>query len=67
MNVQVDTINLNNPVHTQTGARPIIQVIVTKTHVFDANLQKRLLSECYLKSEFKSQEWAKPTPDKKTF
>ena len=47
------------------GARPIIQVMVTKPHVFDVNLQKRLLSEHNLKSKIKSQEWSKLTANKK--
>ena len=55
MNVQVDTVDPNTPVDA-ASARPIIQVMVTKTHVFDANMQKILLLEHDLKSKIKSQE-----------
>ena len=52
MNVQVDTVDPNAPADA-AGACPIIQVTVTKTYVFDANMQKRLLSEHDLKSKIK--------------
>ena len=60
----MDTVN-QNIVADASGARLIIQVMVTKTHVFNANMQKRLLSEHDLKSKIKSQEWAKLTANKK--
>ena len=60
MNVQVDTVNPNVPADA-AGACPIIQVMVTKIYVFDANMQQRLLSEHDLKSTIKLQEWAKLT------
>ena len=40
--------------------------MVEKTHVFNSNLQKQLLSEYDQKSKIKSQEWAKLTADKKS-
>ena len=64
MHVQMDTVNLN-AVLDAAGACPIIQVMVAKTNVFNANMQKRLLSEHNLKSKIKSQEWAKLNADKK--
>ena len=39
--------------------------MVAKTHVFNANLQRQLLSEYNIKSKINSQKWAKLTADKK--
>ena len=51
---------------TQTGACPITITMVEKTYIFDANLQKQLLSEYDQKSKIKSQKWAKLIADKKS-
>ena len=58
-------INPNNAIDAQTGGCPIVTKVVVKTHVFNANLQKQLLSDYDLKSKTKSQEWAKLTANKK--
>ena len=61
----MDTVNPNATIDTKTGCRPIISQIVAKTHVFNTNLQKKLLLEYDLQSKIKSQEYAKLTTDKK--
>ena len=45
--------------------RPIRFEMIKQTHVFDANLQKELLSEYKQNSKKKSQEYAKFLADKK--
>ena len=64
MNVKMDTVDPNVAADV-ASACSIIQVMVTKTHVFGANLQKKLLSQYNLNSKIKSQEWAKHIADKK--
>ena len=63
--VQVSTVNPNNDLDEDTGERPVSYQIMEKTHVFDANLQKKLLSEYKWNSKNKSQEYAKFLVDKK--
>ena len=48
-----------------SDARPIINAAATKTHVFDANMQKKFLLEYDLIYKIKSQEWTKLTVNKK--
>ena len=55
----MDTVNPNDAIDAQTGCYPIVTQMVAKTHTFNANLQKQLLSDYYLKSKIKSKEWAK--------
>ena len=55
-NVEVDLVNKNAAVDAQTGARPIIKVVTTMTHVFDNNIQKKLLLEYDRKYKIKSEE-----------
>ena len=43
--VQVSTINLTNPPDAITGERSACFEMMERTHIFDANLQKELLSE----------------------
>ena len=40
--------------------------MVEKTHVFNSNLQKQILSEYDHKSKIKTEEWAKLTANKKS-
>ena len=61
--VQIKSVN--STVAAVQGVCPLITQIVEKTHVFNSNLQKHLLSEYDQKSKTKYQEWAKLTADKK--
>ena len=62
--VQVSTVNpLDVP--AANGSRPVYFKIMEQTHVFDANLQKELLSEYECDSKNKPQEYAKFLADKK--
>ena len=63
----MDTVDPNNAIEAQTGRCPIVTQMVAKTHDFNANLQKQLLSDYDLKSQIKSQEWAKLIANKKAF
>ena len=63
--VQVSTVNATVVADPTTAVRPEIFVMMKKTHVFDANLQKELLSEYERKSKDKSHEYAKFLADKK--
>ena len=65
MNIKIDTVDLNATPHGTTGARLTINIVTTKTRIFDANLQKKLLSE-YDLAKIKQQEWTKHIADKKT-
>ena len=63
--VYIDTVDPVAAVDA-TGARPTISTMVEKTHNFDANLQKQLLSEYNQNSKIKTQKWAKLIADKKS-
>ena len=63
--VQVSTVNPNDAADRVTGERPVRFQMMERTHVFDANLQKELLSEYERDSKNKSQEYAKFLADKK--
>ena len=62
--IEIETVNPLAIPGVDRSCTPIKQM-VEKTHVFNSNLQKQLLSEYYHKSKIKSQEWAKLTVDKK--
>ena len=62
--VQVSTINPMD-VPLVNGVHPSHFEIMEQTHVFDANHQKELLSECERDSKNKSQEYTKFLADKK--
>ena len=63
--VQVSTINPTNVSDAVTGERPACFEMMERTHVFDTNLQKELLSEYKRDSKNKSQEYSKFLADKK--
>ena len=51
VNIEVDTVYPLTTVGKQTDARPIIKVVLKKAHVFDANMQKKLLKQYDLDSK----------------
>ena len=55
----------NAAIDPATGVRPPINVVVEQTHVFEANLQKLLLSEYEQKFKIKSEGYTKFVADKK--
>ena len=63
--VQVQTVDLNAAAD-QHNVRPVVTAMQEKSHVFDPNLQKQLLSEYEMKCKLKLQEWSKLTADKKS-
>ena len=65
MDVEIDTVDLTATPDVQTGACPIIKAVLKKTHIFDANMKKKLLSQYDLDSKIKSQEWLKLNANKK--
>ena len=65
LNVEIKTVDPNALPDAITGARPTIKVVAKKTHVFDANLQKQLLSKHNLEFKVEQQEWAKHIANKK--
>ena len=64
--VQVNVVNAIAVVDPQTLRRPLITEMQQKSHVFDPNLQKRLLLEYNLKCKLKLQEWSKLNSNKKS-
>ena len=54
--VQISTVNLNDAADRVTGERPVRFQMMEQTHVYDANIQKELLSEYKRDSMNKSQE-----------
>ena len=62
--VQVSIVDPNHQVQPD-GLRPICYEMMEQTHVFDANLQKELLSEYKRNTKNKSQEYAKFLAEKK--
>ena len=62
--VEIVTVNLNNQPDPNTGLRPPIITMVQQRHVFNANLQKELLSEFEQNFKIKSQEYSKFLADK---
>ena len=66
LNVEINTV-YPTAAADASGACPNSKVVAKKTHVFDANLQKKLLSQYDLNSKINSQEWAKHIADKKAF
>ena len=62
--VETKTVNPTVGVDSLAGVRPLIIVLEKKTHIFDTNLQKQLLSDYKQKSKTKAQEWSKLTADK---
>ena len=63
--VQLSIVDPTNQADRVTGKRPVRYQMIKQTHVFDANLQKELLSEYKRNSKNKSQEYAKFLADKK--
>ena len=64
-NVGIKTVDPNATSVQGTGERPPIIVMMQRTHVFDTNLQKQLLSDFNQKSKIKSQEYSKFIANKK--
>ena len=64
--VQVDVVDATAAVDPQTLCCPLITEMQQKSHVFNPNLQKRLLSEYDQKSKLKLKEWSKLNSDKKS-
>ena len=63
--VQVSIVDPNDNADEDTDERSVCYQIIYQIHVFDANLQKELLSEYERNSKNKSQEYAKFLVDKK--
>ena len=63
--MKIQTVNSTANVLANTGLRPHITIVVQKTHVFDANLQKKILSEDKQNFKIKSQEYTKFLANKK--
>ena len=64
--VQVSIVDPNDP-EQPNGSRPICYEMIEQTHVFDANLQKKLLSEYKRNSKNKSENYAKFLAEKEGF
>ena len=62
--MQISTVN-SYDVPQADGSHPKRFETMEQTHVFDANLQKELLSECKQNSKNKSQEYTKFLANKK--
>ena len=62
--VQVSIVDSTNQADRVTSKRPVRYQMMEQTHVFDANLQKELLSDYKRKFKNKSQEYAKFFADK---
>ena len=63
--VEIQTVDPTANIDATTGLRPPITTVLQKTHVFDANLQKRLLLQYKRNSKIKYEEYAKFLADKK--
>ena len=63
--MEIQTVNPTANVVPNTGLRPPITIVVQKSHVFDANLQKWLLLQYKQNSKIKSEEYAKFVANKK--
>ena len=63
--VQVSTVNPTNAPDTVTGEHFACFEMMEQRHVFDSNLQKKLLSEYERDSKNKSQEYTKFLANKK--
>ena len=63
--VEIKIVDLNEILDQVTGKYPAIIRLVQKTHVFNANLQKQLMSDFNQKSKVKSQEQSKFIAGKK--
>ena len=57
--VQINIVDPNDNPDDITGERPVCYQMMEHAHVFDANLQKKLLSEYKRNSKDKSQEYTK--------
>ena len=55
VNVEIDTVDPTAAADV-SGSGPNIKVVVKNTHVLDANIQKKLLSQYNLDSKIKSQK-----------
>ena len=55
--VEIQTVVPTAAVDTTTGVRPFDPIVVEQTHVFDANIQKPVLSEYKLKSKIKFEAY----------
>ena len=55
LHIEIETVDPESVPGTN-GSRTPIKEMVEKTHVFNANLQKKLLEECEQKSKIKSHE-----------
>ena len=64
--VQIHTVNPAAIPDAQTLRCAVITNMQEEFHIFNPNLQKRLLSEYNLKCKLKLQEWSKLTSDKKS-
>ena len=47
------------------GDSPVIKLLTTKTHIFDENLQKQLISEYEIQHHLKKTQWYKYIADEK--
>ena len=63
--MEIETVNPNVAQDTKTGVPPRIFTLLQQTHVFDATLQKELLSKYKQNSKIKSQKYSKFLADKK--
>ena len=63
--VEIQTVAPGATIDATTGVCPFICIVGEQTHVFDANLQKQLLSEYKRKSKNKSLEYWKFLTNKK--
>ena len=57
--LEIQTVDPTVNLDANTRVRPPITIMVQKAHVFDANLQKRLLLQYKRSSKIKSEEYAK--------
>ena len=57
--VEIATVDPNIALDSNTGLRPRIVTLLQQTHIFDANLQEKLLLEYKRNSERESQEYSK--------
>ena len=64
--VYVKVINETQPTTGMNNLHPLKTVMMDKSHVFNPNLQKKLIFEYDQKSKLKSQEWSKLKSDEKS-
>ena len=64
--VEVRTVDPAAQPDANTGLCPLVTKVHEKTHVFNPNLQKQLLSEHDMKCKLKLQEWSKPLANKRS-